>query len=505
MKILMLSAEVAPFATVGGLSQVLYFLSKSLLKAGHDVRIFSPFHGKIQQRKYKTKVLIEHLAIPTDCVRKNQATTIDCSIRIYRHIHPIVYFVENREYYTLRENVFGYGDDHQRFYLMCKAALEWLKLQKQSGDWFPDIIHVHDWHTGYFVELARCDKRYQKLLKDTPILLSVHNFRYQGNMDFSFLPPKLRDKGKLRLKGMLDPKLKQQNPLLRGILNADWINTVSPTHSLEVLTPQYGEGLEGVLCKKRAILSGVINGLDTKTFDPQTDPLIEHNFNLFSLNKRRANKRIIQKEFGLEENEKIPLLAYSGRLDKQKGLHLILEIIEQLLSEVDFQFIVMGGGDSQLANEFRLLQQKYPKNIGTHLYANFKLPHKIFAGSDMILMPSMFEPGGIVALEAMHYGCIPIVRRTGGLSDIIRDFNPATRKGNGFSFQGTNGLSLLIACIRAIETYRNQRLWTTLVTNAMSEDFSWDSSMREYAKLYKRVIRIRKERGRLNPQPSFLE
>ena len=503
MNVLMLSAEVAPFATVGGLSQVLYFLSKSLLKADHDVRTFTPLHGKIKHRDYKTHVLFEHFMVPTDTIRKNQPSAIDCNIRLYKSRKPYIYFLENREYYTLRENVFGYADDHQRFYLMCKACLEWIALQIKNKDWVPDVIHAHDWHAGYFVDLARTNKKYKKILKNIPILYTVHNFHYQGNMDFSYLPPQERDKGKTGLKSMLDEKLVYQNALLRGILHADWINTVSPTHAIEVLTEEYGEGMDQYLLNRRGILSGIINGLDHDTFDPEKDPLIEHNFSVSSLDKRSLNKRSLQKEFGLDMNDKAPIIAFSGRLTQQKGAHLILEILEHLITETGIQFVVLGGGEQQIATEFYKLSQKYPKQVGAHLYPNFKLPRKIFAGADMIMMPSIFEPGGIVALEAMRYGCIPIVRRTGGLADVITDFNPQTKKGNGFSFSTIDGMSLLIATIRSLETYRNKKLWRTLVTNAMNEDFSWDFSMREYVKLYKKVVAIHKQAVKSNPNPAF--
>lgn len=505
MNILMLSAEVAPFATVGGLSQVIYYLSKSLLKADHDVRIFTPLHGRIKQRVYKMHPYIDRLDVPTESTKKHWAEFVECSVKIYKKNKPITYFVENREYYTLRENVFGYADDHQRFYLMSRACLEWLLHQQKTKGWMPDVIHCHDWHTGFFIELARTHKRYQKVLRHIPILYTVHNFRYQGNMDFTFLPPSERDNGKVRLKCMFDPKLQSQNALLRGILHTDWINTVSPSHAIEVLTKQYGEGLEKYLTERRAILSGIINGLDTQMFDPSKDPLIAQPYTAQTIEKRAINKKALQKEFGLTQGESIPLIAFTGRLDKQKGLHLILEVLEHLIKELGIQFVILGGGDQQIANEFHALKDIYPNQIGAHLYPNFKLPRKIFAGADMLLIPSMFEPGGIVALEALRYGCIPIVRKTGGLSDIVSDFEPQTKKGNGFSFIQAQGLYLLIACVRAVETYRNKGLWRKLMINAMATDFSWDQSMREYVTLYKKVLKLRKNKLSVNPSPAFVE
>lgn len=504
MNILMLSAEMAPFAPVGGLSQVMYFLSKSLIKSGHDVRVFTPLYGKINTRKYKSHPYIKHLPVPVTSKRKSDPGILECAIRVYKRTKPTVYFVENREYFHLRENAYGYADDHKRFYLMCKAALEWLLVEKKTKGWLPDVIHINDWHSGYFAEMARTDKRYKDALKGIPILHTIHNFRYQGNMDFAYIPPEKKDNGKDRLADFYDDKLHSQNALLRGIIHADWVNTVSPTHATEVLTIQYGEGLEKVLQHRRATLSGIINGLDTATFDPAKDPLVTHNYSVESIEKRKANKMILQKEFGLKQDPDVPLLAFLGRLDKQKGLHFIADALPQLFEELGIQFVILGGGDQQIASEFRALSERYPKQMGVHLYANFKLPRKVFAGADIMLMPSMFEPGGIVILEAQRYGAVPVVRRTGGLADIIRDFDPTTKKGNGFSFTGTKSIGLLIAITRAVETYRNKKLWATLVKNCMTEDFSWDASMKEYVKLYKKVLELRKRHIHENPDPAFM-
>ncbi len=504
MNVLMLAAEVAPFTTVGGLSQVIYFLSKSLIRAGHDVRVMTPYYGKLQTRKHKLHKLIESFSVPTDAVKKTDPESIECSLFLYKKLKPLIYFVGNREYYALRENAYGYGDDHQRFYLLCKATLEWLLMQYELKEWMPDVIHCHDWHTGYFIELARTHKRYKKMLRNVPILYTVHNFRYQGSMDFSFLPPKDRDDGMKKLPCFFDPKLQGQNALLRGILNADWISTVSPTHAVEVLTQEYGEGLEKNLLKRRGVLSGIINGLDTKTFDPTHDPLLTENFSSTTLEKKVINKRALQREFNLTQDDRVPLIAYVGRLDKQKGLPLILDALPYVIEELGCQFVILGAGDQQIANDFRLLSYKYPKSLGVHLYSNFKLPHKIFAGSDMILMPSLFEPGGIVALEAMRYGCIPIVRRTGGLADVVEDFNPSTKKGNGFSFAASNSLGLLIAITRAVEEHKNKKLWQSLITNAMNHEFTWDTSMKEYVKLYKKLGTLRRQQLSANPNQAFV-
>ena len=286
---------------------------------------------------------------------------------------------------------------------------------------------------------------------------------------------------------MDDIKLKKQNALRRGLKYADAVNTVSPTHALEVLTPEYAEGLENTLQNIRSKISGILNGLDIKEFNPQSDPIIKRRFNKNNFNKARlANKKDLQKEFLLPIDDTKPLLAYSGRLSKQKGLGLIFEVLPHLFREIkDLQLVVLGSGDDEMRQKLFEFKHKYPDRVGLHLLPNFNLPRKIFAGADMLLMPSLFEPGGIVALEALRYGAIPIVRRTGGLNDIIEDFNPETSRGNGFSFDHIDPWSLYAIIIEALTIYKQKSLWKNLVKNALTCDFSWEHVSQEYVSWYK--------------------
>jgi len=370
-----------------------------------------------------------------------------------------------------------------------------LLIQKQiKGAWFPDFIHCNDWHTGYFVELARRHPRYREIFNKVTIGLTVHNFKHQGNYDFRYCALNDRDDGKQMLCSINDGKLLKQNPLLRGIKFADAVTTVSPTHARAVLLSEYGYGLESVLQEERDKLSGILNGLDMKEFNPSTDPLVPNHFNekVFE-DARLKNKRILQQEFGLPVNSEDFLLAYSGRLDNQKGVSLLLETMQHLLPEFsNIQLIVLGGGEDLLRQLLRELAKLYPKQVGLHLLSNFKLPRKIFAGADALLIPSLFEPGGIVALEALRYGAVPIVRRTGGLSDIIVDFDPKTEKGNGFSFTTKDAWALHSAIIRAMTTFQNPKLWKKLVGNCLFEDFSWEKVAKIYQRWYKRTIEVRK-------------
>ncbi|MFH2085922.1 MAG: glycogen/starch synthase [bacterium] len=500
MKILFLTAEVGPYVAVGGLSQVSYFLPMSLQKEGEDVQIFTPKFGamdppnsddkEIENKKrkvWKLEMEVEGLRVPL--LNKPGDDDLICNVKSFQSKGGVkTCFLENQEYYELRANVFGYKDDHVRFMLMCKGCLEWLLLQKINGGWWPDVIHCNDWHAAYLIELARTVPRYKKIFSDLKIVLTVHNFIYQGNFDFKYCGVEDRDDGKAPLLGILDERLYKQNALLRGIMWADAISTVSPTHAREVVTEEYGEGLSKILAKKKEKLVGILNGLDIVTFNPAKDKLLKARFNEKNFIKARGeNKVYLQGLFNLPVKEDVFLLAYVGRLTQQKGLTMMLGTLPHLLAEYpNIQIVVLGGGDDIYRNQLTLLYERYPNQVGLHLIPNFRMPRKIFAGADGLLIPSLFEPGGIVALESLRYGAVPIVRRTGGLNDIVEDFQPMGR-GNGFSFLGRNAWSLYGAVVSAMTTFRNKDLWYKLVKNCLEADFSWDFVAREYKKWYLRV------------------
>lgn len=513
MKILFLSAEVAPFVTVGGLSQVMYFLPRALMNKGNDARIFMPKYASIDdqksKKKWKLKKEIENLAVPIENIQTKSKTfssgdAIICNIKSYPKTRTTAYtyFLENREYYELRANMYGYKDDHIRFALLSKGCLEWL-LDKRG--WLPDIIHCNDWHTGYFIELARQSKRYSDIMAKIPIVFTVHNFLFQGNYDFRYGSHETHDTGATPLASLLSPKLQMQNGLLRGILYADAVNTVSPTYAIEAQTPEYGAGLELVLQEIRGKLAGILNGLDTKEFNPETDPIIYKKYSLSTAETlRRENKLDLQRLFFLEENPNNMLLAISGRLSQQKGWDLLLKVLPHVFSQrKNVQSIVLGSGEDRYRDQLYALQKEYPKQLGLHLRADFRMPRKIFSGVDAILMPSTFEPGGIVALEALRYGAVPIVRRTGGLNDIVSDFNPVTKKGDGFSFLNNDPWELFAAIIEALSLYKQPKLWKTLVHNCMSYDFSWKYSAQLYQNLYANVLEARRRAISTTPHPAY--
>ena len=490
MKILHVASENAPYAQVGGLSQAVSFMARATRNLGHDVRIFIPKYGVMDTKKYAMRMDTEGLPIPTGYSKGSKFPhQLICNVK-YREqdqFYTPTYFLENREYFELRANVYGYSDEHIRFYLLSMGCLEWLLTQQQKGGWLPDIIHAHDWHAGYLVEATKKNPRYKKALQKIKVLYTVHNFRHQGNHEYQY--EKKSDNGKELLLPIFAAAMQNQNPLLRGIIYADHINTVSKTYAKEVQTKEFGEGLHRYLKRYAYKLSGIANGIDTKEMNPETDPHIVSNFNAKNLGARKANKAALQKHFQLPVAEDIPVIAYVGRLAAQKGIELILKTLERVETLPKSQFIFLGGGDKNYSNDLMALCQRYPTRIAAILEKDFILPRKIFAGSDMVLVPSRFEPGGIVAMEALRYGSVPIVADTGGLSETITGFDGTRLTGNGFLHERGNQWSFFVALISALQVYAIEDVWSQLVKNAMAGDFSWDHTALEYQKLYKQLLK----------------
>lgn len=495
LKVLFLSAEVAPFSTVGGLSQVAYFLPRALLKMGVDVRIFTPKYGTINEAKFPTKMVIEGLNVPSGEKENDdpgRPANLICNVKAYgegKKTEPTVYFLENMEYFEKRANVYGYSDDHIRFGLLSRGALEFIKKEF----FVPDLIHVNDWHTAYLVNMLRSEPQ----LKKIATLLSIHNL-FQGAFDFAHASEMDFDDGKSELAPFFTEQYFKQNPLKRGAIYADVINTVSETYSREIMREEYGWGLDKLFKELRGKLFGVLNGLDYADFNPSTDKLIKKNYSTGSLKNRAENKADLQKEFDLKVDPNVPILAMEGRIDDQKGVDLVTQTISFILDEFPSQFIVMGSpARDDYRNFFEELERKYPGRVGTHLMSNFALPRKIFAGADILLMPSKYEPGGIVAIEALHYGTVPLVRATGGLADSVCDGV------TGFKFNSYSPMAFLCAVARALETYKNKELWQRIVKRAMEADFSWAKAGEKYLDLYDRALKFHHEAALLNPPQAF--
>lgn len=488
MKVLIVATEQTPYSTVGGLGRVTYFLSRELKKAGVDVRVFIPKYGKIDDKKWSFETVLEGLQIPT----QNGFNNLTCNVKKIVEDDIVTYFLENQEYFELRANEYGYADDPQRFALLCRGALEFLR--HPSNDWIPDVVHTNDWQTGLVPQMLSTFYRDDQKLKNVTTLFTIHNLFYQGMYDHRFVSDLDYDDGKSDIPGFYEPRLSKINMMRRGIMFADIVNTVSPTYASEILTEEYGEGLHRLLQEVRTKLFGILNGIDYKEFNPETDKLLIQNYTKEYLEVRKKNKVALQKEFQLPEDDEIPIISISNRLDKQKGLDLVVQIIEPILEEyAPVQFIVNGGGDNTFREFFSKLAKKHPYQVGANLNPNFTLPRHIFSGADIILLPSKFEPCGMTQMEAMRYGCIPLVRRTGGLADTVVDYDPMGDEGTGFVFSNYDSYALFGSIVRALETYKHDDEWKTLVKRAMEQDFSWTKSAEEYVKLYTRAIELRKQ------------
>ena len=487
LKILMVGAEVAPFAAVGGYAMVLAYLSKALVKRGHDVRVFMPKFGFIDKdNKYKLEMVHEGLEVPTD---DPENPFLICNVKSHVSRHGVtIYFLENMEYYEKRANVYGYSDDSVRWALLSRGALEFVKL----GFFTPDIIHSNDWHTGAVSNYLKTVYKEDENLTQVASLFTIHSLAHQGMFDHKHVSELDFDDGKSELAPLFSERITKQNFMKRGILYSDAVNTVSKTYSKEILTGEYGEGLDKLLLEVRSKMFGILNGLDYEEFDPATDSLIEQNYDIANMSLREENKKALQKEFDLTVDPTIPVIGISGRLDYQKGVDLTIRTMFQLLKDYDVQFLEVGGGDGGLAEQLQQLKQAFPNKVGIHPYPNFTLPRLMFAGCDLMLFPSRFEPCGIVQLECMRYGSIPIIRKVGGLADTVENFNSVTGEGTGFVFTEFNEFALFGQLARALEIYNNKTLWKKLQKNTMNADFSWNHSAAEYEKLYIRCLKLKK-------------
>jgi starch synthase len=485
LKILFVVAEVYPYASVGGLGMAISSLSKAFKKLGVDVRIFMPKYALVDEKKYHLEMVSRGLKVPTDETVADKIMLI-CNVKKYLPTDSgvPVYFLENREYYEKRSNVYGYSDDPIRFILFCRGALEFLR----QSDWVPDVINCADWHTGALPNYLKTNYKNSPILSKVKTLFSIHNLYHQGVFDHRFVSELDFDDGKSPIAPFFSGELLKQNFMKRGIISSDFVNTVSENYSREILTKEYGEGLDALLKEVRTKLFGILNGIDYQELNPATDKMIATNFNLATLRKRAENKIQLQKEFGLEVSAETPIIGMVARLDEQKGIDLLFPILETIISEFNSQFVIVGGGEPKYRSFFEEINKKYPKKVGCHLMSDFNLARHVFAGSDLFLIPSKFEPCGITQMEAMRYGAIPVVRKTGGLADTVENFDPIKNTGTGFVFEKFHHYSLLGALIRALETYKHKKVWQDLIKRAMKADFSWESSAQKYLALYKRVL-----------------
>ncbi|MBC7223610.1 MAG: glycogen synthase [Anaerolineae bacterium] len=480
LNILYLSAEVVPFAKTGGLADVAGSLPKAIRALGHDIRVAMPRYGRVDIGKFGLKKVLGPFPVPLDDQTKPAEIYEG---RIGKDVP--VYFVENRELYD-RDGIYMYPDDAERFIFYCRAALE---MCRHLG-WKPDIIHCNDWHTAIVPNWLKTIYKDAPFFAGTATVYTIHNLAYQGIFGYRVLEIAGVDEYGF----LAHPDIADLNEVVdlmaRGIHFADVINTVSETYAQEILTPEYGERLDPLLRDRRHRLFGILNGIDYEVMNPATDPHIAQHYDIHSLDKRVENKKALQREAGLKEDVDVPLVGAISRLTDQKGFDLVAQVMDPMLRYLKVQFVLLGTGEQRYHEMFQDLSQRYPEQVRAFLTFNAPLAQRIYAGSDMFLMPSRFEPCGLGQMIAMRYGSVPVVRETGGLADTVKDFDPRAGTGNGFTFREYEPLALYTALVRAAETYRHADVWRRIQLAGMTADFSWAASARKYVDLYQRALSI---------------
>ncbi len=476
MKVLFVASEAAPFIKTGGLADVMGALPKALQALGVEPALVIPnYEGVGEAYKNAMETVYEG---SVDLSWRNQYLGVK---KLVQDGIP-VYFIDN-EYYFKRDKLYGYDDDAERFAYFAKAALAMLHYI----DFKPDVIHTNDWHTGLLGAYLKEDFMQDPYFQGMKNVYTIHNLKYQGVFgrniveDVLGLPLRLLYIGNIENAGDV-------NFMKAGMCYADFITTVSPSYAEEITYPYFGEGLEDYVALCAGKISGILNGLDEQEYNPETDPYIPVRFDASNvLLKKPLAKEALQRELGLTVNREIPVLGMITRLVEAKGLDLVMHIMDELMEE-QVQLVVVGTGDEEYADALRELAWRHPGSVSVNILFNEGLARRVYAGSDMFIMPSRYEACGLSQMIAMRYGTVPVVRETGGLKDSVINFDKyITPEGNGFSFANFNAHELLFTIKRGLTCYAAKPLWEKIVYNAMHSDNSWNRSAQAYADLYAHI------------------
>ncbi|MHC5268001.1 glycogen synthase GlgA [Enterococcus sp. LJL98] len=472
MKLLFTAFECAPFFKTGGLGDVAGALPKALAKKGIETLVVLPYFTKMADH-YKRQC--EDVLSFTVSVGWRQQY---CGVKRLEQEGVTYYFLDNL-YYFDRENLYGDYDDGERFAFFQQAVIEMM----EKIAFIPDIIHVNDYHTAMIPFLLKEKYHWIQAFQSIRTVLTIHNIEFQGQYgpevlsDLFGMGQERFDDGTLRWHGAL-------NFLKTGILYANHVNAVSPSYAEEIKTTAFGNGLEGVLQMESGKLSGILNGIDYERNDPLNDPALVAAYSIDDLTGKAENKKELQRLMGLSQQSDVPVISVVSRLTYQKGFHLLLEELENLL-QFNIQFVLLGTGDPNFEAGFAYLSQKYPEKCAVSIDFDVQLAQKIYAGSDLFLMPSAFEPCGLSQMIAMRYGTLPVVHEIGGLRDTVEPFNPVTGEGTGFGFVEFTGFQLMQTIKQAIQLYEaSPDTWRKVQRRAMAKDFSWTTACQAYLDLY---------------------
>ncbi len=478
MKILFAASECVPFIKTGGLADVVGALSPVLAQKGVDVRVMLPLYAAIPEKwtsQMKTECEFE-----VELGWRRQY----CGVKSLMYQGVTFYFIDNQFYFG-RSYIYGLGgDEYERFGFFSRAVIDALP----HLGFRPDVVHCHDWQTGMVPALLKIQYAHFPFYQDMRTVFTIHNLQYQGVFpikavqDTLGLGDSLFTNDKLECYGCA-------NYMKAGLVYADELTTVSPSYADEIQTAFYGERLDGLLRARKAQLSGILNGIDVEDYDPAKDPMIYANYDPYHLGGKEYCKQELQKELGLNVDPNAPLVGIISRLSNQKGLDLIECVIRELM-DTGIQLVVLGMGEAKYTNLFSWAESEYPGRLAARFAMNHQLAHRIYAGADMFLMPSQFEPCGLSQMIALRYGAVPIVRETGGLRDTVLSYNKFTDEGNGFSFFNYNAHDMLHTVRRAVHYYKNNReVWYKLIVRGMTGDYSWFSSATKYMDMYERLAK----------------
>lgn len=479
MKILYAASEALPFASTGGLADVLGSLPQAVKKElgeDSDVRVVIPLYPSVRL-KYAPELTLEHELTVRLAWRRQY-----CGILSTVRDGVKIYFIDN-EYYFNRPSLYGSFDDAERFAFFSKAVLELMAAE----NFFPDVLHANDWQTALAVVYLKRKYAHLEAYRRVSALFTIHNIGYQGIYNFDILADVFEldewDRSVVEYNNCIN--------LLKGaIVCADMVSTVSSTYAREILTEYYSSGLHHILRDVSASgkLIGITNGIDVDYYNSQKDPEIVENYSIDDMSGKARCKAELQSLCGLEVDPEIPVVASVSRLASHKGFDLVRRVMEEIVSQNKVQFVLLGTGEFELEDYFVNLQKKYPERVCVRLEYNKPLSKKFYAGADMFLMPSKSEPCGLAQMIASRYGAVPIVRETGGLADTIKSYNEYEETGNGFTFCNYNAHDMMHTIEYAISMYCDHNKWDRLVKNVMKVDFSWRVSAKKYIDIYESIL-----------------
>ena len=486
LSILFVTSEVAPFAKVGSIADVSYSFPLAVRDTGHDIRVMLPKYGSVSERKNRIHEInrLKDMEIPIG--NNSDLATVKSSSISNPRVKVQAYIATNQKYFDAKKGIYGnpktgedYVDNDERFLFFNRTVIETCLLL----GWFPDIIHCNNWTTALVPALAK--ELFPEQFANTKFVFTIHDFEEQGvfpldTFEKTGLPKKVLSK--FKHKNMF-------NFMKAGIAYSDFVTTVGPNYAEEILTDnKYGNGLNKAVKDKKSDFKGILNGLDNWTWNPEKDKQISTNFSNNFNDFKQANKEKLMEACGLEYSETAPVIGMMARLGSNKGFELIIDAAKELFAN-DLRLVVMCDGNSEFKAPLKKLAKIYPDKISVNVGYDDDLSHKLIAGSDIYLGPSLREPSGLNALHALAYGALPVVRETGSIIDIIKNYNPKTKKGNGFVFSKYTAADMMKAVNKALDLYSNKDEWLKVAVAAIDKDYSWAESVEQYNDIYKQLIK----------------